>query len=43
MRRCTTAILIGAPNTTNTTIIDIQVVLVVAELFGRQGLMRLVL
>ena len=43
MRRCTTAILIGGPSTTNATIVDIQVVLVVAELFGRQGLMRLVL
>ena len=43
MRRCATAIVIGGPSTTNATIVDIQVVLVVAEHFRRQGLVRLVL
>ena len=42
VRRCNTAIFISGTSTT-TTIVDIQVVLVVAELFGGQGLVRLVL
>jgi hypothetical protein len=43
VRRCNTAIFIGGTSTTNATIVDIQVVLVVAELFGGEGMVCLMM